>query len=170
MNNFPRAFNQTLGLEGGYINDPADPGRETKFGLSKRAYPGLDIAHLTVSQARVIYYHDYWLKLRLDQIGSGIIAAEIFDTAVNMGRHVAVAVAQKAVNFLGDHLTEDGIIGPKTVGALNRWAHRDEKALFVCLNGFQFMRYYNLMKKNLGLRRFARGWTKRIQQYQGEKA
>ena len=60
MSNFDRAFRFLIGEEGGYVNDPADPGGETKFGISKRAYPQLDIKSLTLDQAKAIYRRDYW--------------------------------------------------------------------------------------------------------------
>ncbi|MBI5843910.1 MAG: hypothetical protein HZB23_04475 [Deltaproteobacteria bacterium] len=45
--------------EGGYVNDPADPGGETRFGISRRAYPNEDIKALTRERAAEIYYRDY---------------------------------------------------------------------------------------------------------------
>ncbi|MBW2607711.1 MAG: hypothetical protein JRD05_08760 [Deltaproteobacteria bacterium] len=168
MNTFERAFRETLGFEGGYVNDPDDPGGETKFGISKRSYPDVDITALTIEQAKDIYCRDYWEVLRLGEILRELIAVEIFDTAVNMGRRTAVKIAQRALNFLGEDLVEDGKIGSKTIGALNRWGHRDVRALFICLNGFQFMHYRLITKNNRRFKKFARGWTKRIQQYQGE--
>ena len=53
---------QVLHHEGGYVNDPQDPGGETKFGISKRAYPNVDIKNLSRKQAIKIYYDDYWIK------------------------------------------------------------------------------------------------------------
>jgi len=50
---------------------------------------------------------------------------------------------------------------------LNKWSSKDERALFVCLNGFQFIRYVGIVEMNASQKRFARGWTKRIQTYRG---
>ena len=49
--NFDDAFVKLIGFEGGYVNNPADPGGETKYGISRRAYPGEDIANMTVERA-----------------------------------------------------------------------------------------------------------------------
>jgi len=57
--NFERCIAFVLRHEGGYVNDPRDPGGETKYGISKRAYPGLDIKNLTEEQAKEIYRQDY---------------------------------------------------------------------------------------------------------------
>jgi len=165
---FDRAFEVTLGYEGGYVNDPLDPGGETQFGISKRSYPHLDIAALTVADARRIYYRDYWEKLGLHNVQSDVIAGEIFDTAVNMGRRAAARIVQESVNFLGGNLAVDGIIGSATIAAINAWASKDERAFYITLNGFQFMRYVQIVEKMPDKVRFSRGWTKRIQQYREE--
>jgi len=180
MDAFERAFIETIDLEGGYVNDPADPGGETKFGISKRSYPTINIAAMTIDQAKAIYRRDYWEACRLDEVrreriygemfdtavNRDLISGEIFDTAVNMGRKAAVLIAQRALNFLGEDLVEDGKIGQKTISALNKWSKKDTKALFICLNGFQFSQYRMIIKNNRRSIKFARGWTKRIQQYQ----
>ena len=57
---FDLAIPIVLENEGGYVNDPADPGGETKYGISKRSYPALDIKNLTVEQATAIYLRDFW--------------------------------------------------------------------------------------------------------------
>ena len=49
--------------EGGYVNDPDDPGGETNFGIAKRSHPDVDIANLTKEDAKIIYYQDYWMKI-----------------------------------------------------------------------------------------------------------
>lgn len=84
MSFFPQAFTIVIGEEGGYTNDPQDPGGETKFGISKRAYPNLDVAQLTLPEAQAIYRRDYWDKLNLDVLSweMGLI---LFDAAVNQG-------------------------------------------------------------------------------------
>lgn len=165
MDAFERAFCETLSFEGEYSNNPEDPGGETKFGISKRSYPDIDIAALSFEQAKKIYREDYWDALNLNEIQNYGIASEIFDTAVNMGRRNSVKIAQRALNFLGEDLIEDGIIGPRTIFMLQKWYLKDERALFICLNGFQFMRYSKVTKNNEKLMVFSRGWTKRIQQY-----
>ncbi len=84
MADFDRAFRLLIGEEGGYVNEPADPGGETKYGISKRAYPQLDIRALTLDQAKAIYRRDYWDPLQLDQRKWGP-ALVLFDCAVNQG-------------------------------------------------------------------------------------
>lgn len=166
MNAFEHAFVETIGLEGGYVFDPDDPGGETKFGISKRSYPNIDIAGLTIHAAKAIYFKDYWEVCRLNEVLSDKISGEIFDTAVNMGIKTAVLIAQRALNFLGENLVEDGNMGEKTIAALNKWSKKDARALFVCLNGFQFSQYRMITQNNRRSIKFTRGWTKRIQQYQ----
>jgi len=89
MNDFKEALNFVLKWEGGYSNDPNDPGGETKFGISKRSYPELDISKLTLEQAKEIYYQNYWLKAGCDTLPYPINIC-VFDTAVNMGRRRAI--------------------------------------------------------------------------------
>lgn len=85
---FEKAIDFVLSIEGGYVNDPSDPGGETKYGISKRAYPNVDIANLTESAAKEIYKRDYWDAMECDNL---VYSVDIvaFDTAVNMGRTVA---------------------------------------------------------------------------------
>lgn len=95
---FDRAFEIVVGVEGGYVDDPRDPGGETKFGISKRSYPALDIKNLTLDQARDIYLHDYWLKAGCDQLVDDAMAILIFDAAVNMGVDRAKQLSMKGPN------------------------------------------------------------------------
>jgi lysozyme family protein len=84
LNDFRRALQFTLKWEGGYINDPADPGGETKYGIAKRSHPSLDIANLTPEQAATIYANEYWDACGCDSIPFPFCVA-VFDTAVNCG-------------------------------------------------------------------------------------
>ena len=86
--NWDKAIDFVLSIEGGYSNDQNDPGGETRYGISKRSYPALDIAHLTVDQAKEIYKKDYWDKLSCDDLPNGIDVIA-FDTAVNMGVNIS---------------------------------------------------------------------------------
>lgn len=87
---FNDAFAFTVGAEGGYVNDPADPGGETNFGISKRAYPTLDIKSLTLEDAKSIYYRDYWLKAECHNQPFPLNIV-IFDNAVHSGVSAALA-------------------------------------------------------------------------------
>jgi len=87
MNNtFNLSLTFSLKWEGGekYTNDPVDPGGETKYGISKRSYPDVDIKSLTRQEAERIYFKDYWLKAGCDKMEDklGIV---VFDSAVNCG-------------------------------------------------------------------------------------
>ena len=73
-----------LKMEGGYVNNQKDPGGETKYGISKRAYPNVDIKNLTKNDAIAIYYRDYWLRCGANNFPFPL-AACVMDTAVNMG-------------------------------------------------------------------------------------
>lgn len=81
---FDTAVDIILDLEGGYVNNPADPGGETKYGISKRSFPHLDIAALTREDAKKIYYTHYWKASGADKMPDPL-ALMHFDTAVNMG-------------------------------------------------------------------------------------
>lgn len=90
--NFNQAVNFILRWEGGYVNDLNDPGGETKFGISKRAYPHLEISTLTEDQAKEIYHRDYWKKARCDELAVPLDMV-VMDTAVNCG-------VSRALDFL----------------------------------------------------------------------
>lgn len=81
---FEAAVETILGHEGGYANDPDDRGGETKFGISKRAYPHLDIRNLTRDAAVEIYRRDYWEALGADSLPPELQEVA-FDAAVNQG-------------------------------------------------------------------------------------
>ena len=73
-----KAISATLAHEGGYVNDPADPGGETKFGISKRAYPDVDIKSLTRQEAEMIYRRVYWEKAGCDKMDNSDLAIVVF--------------------------------------------------------------------------------------------
>lgn len=71
---FEKAFGYMIENEGGYVFDKNDPGDETKFGISKKSYPHLNIKALTLEDAKKIYYEDYWIKGKIDKIQPEIVA------------------------------------------------------------------------------------------------
>ena len=106
---FENALKFVLSYEGGYVNDPNDPGGETNLGISKRAYPNEDIKALTKEKAAEIYRRDYWDSCKCNELPESMAIA-VFDCAVNQGVKTASRLLQIAVGA-----TVDGVIGPKTV-------------------------------------------------------
>lgn len=80
--------NKDGSLRDGYVNDPADPGGETKYGISKAKYPHLDIKNLTLADATEIYLRDFWVARNCDAIEMPL-AAVVFDIYVNHSFHTA---------------------------------------------------------------------------------
>lgn len=89
------AIKNVLGREGGYANNPADRGGETKYGISKRSYPNLDIANLTREEAAAIYKKDYWDAMNIDQLPPEMREV-VFDAAVNQGKDFASKALQQS--------------------------------------------------------------------------
>jgi len=112
---FDHAVTHVIEREGGYVNDPRDSGGETKYGISKAAFPSADIKNLTIADARDIYRRYYWEPLfnGHSQELPDPITFVMFDAAVNMGVHSAIKTAQQVCG-----LTIDGKFGPVTLAAL----------------------------------------------------
>ena len=119
MSNFEISVNKTLAFEGGYTNDILDPGGETRFGIAKRSHPNVNIATLTIEQAKEIYRTEYWNSL-YDGISNQEVANELFDFGVNVGRSTAVKVLQESIRYLSvGPVVIDGAFGQKTLDAVN---------------------------------------------------
>lgn len=108
---FDDAFERLIGHEGGYTDGRGDPGGKTKYGISSRAYPGEDIANMTLERAKAIYFRDYWGPAGCDSVPEGV-RFDLFDMAVNAGVKTAIKTLQKAVGE-----TVDGVLGPRTLQA-----------------------------------------------------
>jgi len=147
--NFDDAFKILLKHEGGYVWDPMDPGGQTKFGLSKRAYQHLDIDRVTIDDAKAIYKKDYWDEIRANELPK-IIRYSVFDAAVNAGNRQAILWLQRSV---GAH--DDGVLGPKTLAAVRE---SDEYKIICTFNG-QRLRHFTDLKT---FPRFGRGWARRL--------
>jgi lysozyme family protein len=150
--NFDEAFKNLIGHEGGYLSPEAarrqgDPGGETKFGISKAAHPGEDIAGMTLERAKAIYLRDYWGPAGCDAVPDAI-KFDLFDTAVNSGVKPAVRILQKACRE-----TEDGVLGPRTLQALQSM-HPAEIRL-----RFSAGRRLHWADQKTSFATFGRGWT-----------
>lgn len=94
-NKFFNGLRFVLDHEGGYVNDPKDPGGETKWGISKRYHPNLDIKNLTPEQASDIYYNEYWVPGKCSSLDHPLSVVQ-FDTCVNMGVSTANTILKKS--------------------------------------------------------------------------
>lgn len=148
MNDFYKAVEFVLKHEGGYVNDPHDAGGETKFGISKRAYPNLDIKNLTRDKAIEIYKRDYWD--RLPNTLPAVIHCVLFDCAVNTGVGRAIRLLQSAVK-----VNPDGQWGKLSQSALNKIS-ADEALIKFATERIMF--YSALSTFN----RFGKGWINRV--------
>lgn len=151
-----------LAREGGYVNDPHDRGGETKFGISKRAYPELNIAALTEDEACAIYQRDYWRAIRGDEL-PGPLALAVFDGAVNHGVPAAVKTLQRALANLGlDDVHADGLVGPATLHAAKLcWAEHAEATLGE-LFALRAIYYADIVRTTPTQGKYHRGWMKRV--------
>lgn len=159
MDPFERAVELVLRHEGGYVNDPDDPGGETKFGISKRSYPDLDIRALTEEQAREIYRRDWWDEYGYDRIEDPELAARVMDLAVNMGPHRAHRLLQKALCDAGCPVDVDGWLGPGTVDAVNR---HPVPALVLAHLKLRALRRYAFIAEHPSRRKYLLGWVRRV--------
>lgn len=174
---FDHAVDHLFRLEGGFVNDPADPGGPTKYGISKRSYPDLDVALITREQAVKIYRRDYWERNSYDCFSHKETAVKMLDLAVNLGSRRANRLLQIAVNltadnglYMSDHaldaavdtrttakgrvLWTDGLVGPITLTAVND--HPCPSFLLSVLR-LLAVRYYT----GLASARFTLGWVRR---------
>lgn len=133
---------QIIEREGGLVDHKSDPGGLTKYGISQRAYPHLDIRNLTRSEAVHIYLRDYLMKYRLHELSNAQNAEIVCDWLVN---GASVKLIQKAVG-----VTQDGVIGTDTLKAIDQADPRD--LLIARLD------YYVALVKHP----FLKGWVKRL--------
>jgi lysozyme family protein len=148
---FEQAIERVLSHEGGYVNNPADPGGETQWGISKRSYPNVDIKNLTRAQAIEIYRKDFWEKVHADELYDGV-AYQSLDFAVNSGVGTAIRYLQRALG-----VADDGHFGPHSVAAAQSVSESDQ---IMRLNAerLDFMRKLKVWPS------FSSGWAGRIAQ------
>lgn len=171
---FDQAFARTVGIEGGYSNNPADRGGETMWGITEavaraHGYHG-PMKDMPILAAKDIYRQSYWLLLHLDQVDavSPAIAMEMFDTAVNCGPGVPVPFLQRALNAFNRQAKDypdipvDGLCGVQTVAALRAFLSlrgaRGEKVMITALNAQQGVRYFEIVERRPDQEEFAYGW------------
>lgn len=155
---FPQASEYTLanevfkGDDGSYTHDPDDPGGETKWGISKRAYPDQDIKSLTKEQALALYKRDYWDRPRLGKLPQRL-AVKVFDAGVNMGAATGVKLLQRQLG-----VPATGVINDQTVKAAKK---ADEGELLQGYVGALSAYYQRIVQRRPKSKKYLKGWLTR---------
>lgn len=182
MADFTTAHAITAANEGGYANNPNDNGGETLFGVSRNnfpkwagwpildqlkqqpGFPGTANRHDQLKQlAHAFYKANFWDVLRLDTVQSQALANAVYDFGVNAGTARAAGFLQRAINATNGTVAgvdTDGVVGPRTVAALN--VHPRPSLV---VKAFAFLRgsfYIGLVEKNATQEQFIASWFSRI--------
>lgn len=148
MSRFDECFNVVVGHEGGYVNDPHDPGGETMFGITRRDHPdAFANGPPSIETAKTIYRNDYWTPAGCDKLPAPYDLL-VFDAAINQGILPAVSMMQKALG-----VSPDGRVGPVTIAACQS-AGAEGPALVLSERALRYA-------QTRGFDRYGRGWLKR---------
>ena len=170
MDRFLAVAQIVLGHEGGLVDDPADRGGRTNWGVTqgtlhsaRRTVPGLPerVDDLTREQALEIYRRFYWAFSRCEQMPEPIDFL-VFDAAINCGNGGAGRQLQQALNRCGARLAVDGSIGPKTLGALGAAINQSLWRVVAALQTERLAWHAAIVARDSSQMRFLRGWLNRI--------
>lgn len=161
LNNFEACLALVLKSEGGYVNNPKDPGGRTNLGVTQKVWETwvghhvieADMRTLTPADVAPMYKAKYWDLIKGDQLPLGVDYA-VFDAAVNSGVGRAVKLLQKAAG-----VTADGVIGPATLQAVNDCDHK-ELVFSICRARQAFLEGLPIFDT------FGKGWTRRVNEVQ----
>ncbi len=172
MADFRLFFPTLLQHEGGFVNDPVDPGGATNKGVTLETFqrcaqrllgiaPTLDaLKALSDEQAGLIYKTLYWDPIKGDQISLQPLANIVFDFQVNAGNRSA-KLLQQVLNDLGTKpaLAVDGVVGMGTLAALQT---NDQKTVYAHFKQGRIDYYRKLVVQRPALQKFLKGWLKRV--------
>ena len=178
MAEFILAFRKTIDNEGGYSNDPADPGGETYKGVARKIhskwegwvtidmmkrqsdFPAcLDRDPELREQVGLFYLNNFWNRINGDEIQNQQVAESIFDFAVNAGIATSASLAQMVAGS-----EPDGVIGKNSIEAINNF---DPEHFLSAFTVAKIARYVTIVKKRPASRKYFYGWVIRAL---GEKA
>ncbi|MDX8348725.1 holin-associated N-acetylmuramidase [Cognatiyoonia sp. IB215446] len=174
---------EIVAREGGYVNDPDDPGGATKYGVTIHTMRRLgldldqdgridtdDVKMLTRAHAVSIFVEHYFRKPRIDQLPE-VLHATVFDMYVNAGAN-AVKILQRLLGDMRISVTVDGVIGPQTIRATKEALAAAPKHFVDAYGIARRNYYYDLADRRVNSRKYARrrdggkgGWIKRAEEF-----
>ena len=150
---FDQAVGIVIRVEGGFVDDLDDPGGMTKYGISARAFPEVDIASLTEDGARALYLDHYWIPGKCALLPERLRLI-YFDMCVLHGLHAAAITLQRALNGAGYPIAVDGIIGSETIRAA---AYLEPERL----RSYRILRIASIVAKRPSMGKYWFGWYRR---------
>lgn len=175
MSTFEAAIPVIMKHEGGWVNDPVDPGGETNFGWSMATIKKLGLSAqdlglpystlvpgclkmMSKETAEKLYKKHFWNQGGYGNVVDQTVATKMMDAAVNMGPKRCAELAQRACNALGASLVVDGVLGEKSFAAINACNPEDFTRAF----GDEMTAFYErIIIRNPALAKFRRNWLKR---------
>jgi lysozyme family protein len=159
MATFKKAIEEVLLFEGGYVNDPDDPGKETNWGISSKHHPEIkDVSALTLEDAIQIYYKDYWVVGKAYMVEDQAVANKLLSMQINTGIYQGTLALQRALRAMHRQVDEDGIMGPQTAADVNK---SDPKQLIAAFRSEAGNFYRLLIYKKPHLVKYQKGWLAR---------
>ena len=182
---YDRAFEKTMGNEGGYSNNPSDNGGETYRGISRKRWPAWSgwekidavrndpgfpeiIKYLQLEEnVKEFYRMHFWDRINGDRIPSRAVAEKMFDYAVNAGTETVIKFMQESLNVLNmkgvrwPDITVDGSMGPVTMQAIAACVKKYEDVLLTMFSGRMINHYYTIMCNHPDQECFAINWIRR---------
>lgn len=175
---FDAALTVVLEHEGGYVDDPDDPGGATNWGVSLRTLRALgdlefdvdgdgdidadDIKALSRDDAGAFYRKVFWDRHGYGRFGDLMVATKVFDLAVNMGPGGGHKVLQRALRACGQDMADDGVLGPQTLAAVIAVIRSfGAEALLAALRSEAAGYYRSLIAAKPVRAKYERGWLRR---------
>ncbi len=177
MANFKKFLPKLLKFEGGYVDDPDDPGGKTNKGITLKTFKKYavlllnisptvaNLKRLTDTQAGIIYKISFWDRIKGDKIRSQEVAEIIADHLINAGS-VSIKMVQIIANKMGASLSVDKKFGALTLAAINKLNANDFHDNF---KNARIIFYNALAKRRPKLKKFLKGWLNRVDKFVSSK-